>query len=407
MFGLHIRDQLYPAVEALLERLVAQQSEIAQDMLAALRRDVAAYAAAEGDDLAVLRSHCDDHVAAFLEVVRSGRVPTGPAVDFVRQVAERGVRDGVEMEVLLRGYRTNARTLTHWVGEQASGSTPEGLRAALAVIRMVMEYTDSVSGNLAEAYLRESQRMLAEAGSLQRDLLEDLLAGRSSGALESRASAAGMEPGVQLQVAVVAASDLGRAVEAVGHQLQMARVGGLRVARHDELVLVSPADAPLRQLLGRAGAREPLSAGISLAFSALDEVPRAHREARRALALAPAGGVLRLADLTLFDYLIAGADETARRLGPAKLDQLDAPVVETLLAFVACDLNVGATARRMHLHPNTVHYRLHRLERLTGRDVRRFRDVVDLLAAVQLRAPIGATTGRLDYADRSVRAPSV
>jgi DNA-binding PucR family transcriptional regulator len=34
-----------------------------------------------------------------------------------------------------------------------------------------------------------------------------------------------------------------------------------------------------------------------------------------------------------------------------------------------------------------VHYRLRRLERLTGRDVRRFSDVVDLAAAVRLLSP--------------------
>jgi DNA-binding PucR family transcriptional regulator len=45
---------------------------------------------------------------------------------------------------------------------------------------------------------------------------------------------------------------------------------------------------------------------------------------------------------------------------------------------------VGATARRLHLHPNTVHYRLRRLEELTGRDVRHFQDVVDLVAALRL-----------------------
>jgi DNA-binding PucR family transcriptional regulator len=149
---------------------------------------------------------------------------------------------------------------------------------------------------------------------------------------------------------------------------------------------VAPAEASLSQLLGRAAVREPLAAGISLPLRALDEIPRAHREARRALALAPAGGVLRLADLTLFDYLLAGADETARRLGPSGLDRLDAPLRETLLAYTASDLNVGATARRLHLHPNTVHYRLGRVERLTGRDIRNFADVVDLVAALRLRA---------------------
>ena len=147
----------------------------------------------------------------------------------------------------------------------------------------------------------------------------------------------------------------------------------------------APAEASLGQLLDRAAVREPLAAGISLPLSALDEIPRAHREARRALSLAPSGGILRLADLTLFDYLIGGADDTARRLGPTGLDRLDAPLRETLLAYVASDLNVGATARRLHLHPNTVHYRLGRVERLTGRDVRHFPDVVELVAALRLR----------------------
>jgi PucR-like helix-turn-helix protein/diguanylate cyclase with GGDEF domain len=386
LFRLHIRDQIDPAVERLLGRLTARRVEIAEDMLATLRREVAAYAALDGERLAAQRAHCYDHVDAFLAVVRSGRVPVGAAVAFVREVAERGAREGLELELLLRGYRNNSRTITHWVGEQASAATPEGLRAALAVTRMVMEYTDSISGALAEAYLRESQRLLAEAESLQRDLVEDLLAGRSGGTIETRARAAGLEPGTAFQIAVVAASDLGRAVEAVSHQLRMGRVGGLRVARHDELVVVAPAEASLGQLLGRASEREPLTAGVSLPLSALAEIPAAHREARRALALAPAGGVLRLADLTLFDYLLAGADEAARRLGPRGLERLDAPLRETLLAYAACDLNVGATARRLQLHPNTVHYRLRRLERLTGRDVRRFQDVVDLVAAVRLRA---------------------
>ncbi len=96
--------------------------------------------------------------------------------------------------------------------------------------------------------------------------------------------------------------------------------------------------------------------------------------------------ILRLADLSLLDYLLAKADDTARRLGPSEVDRLDAPLRETVLAYAASDLNVGATARRLHLHPNTVHYRLGRVERLTGRDVRRFADVVDLVAALRLRS---------------------
>ncbi len=386
MFNLNIRGTLYPAVAELLERLAQHRQTIAEDLLTNLRRDVAAYRAAEGDELVALQTHCSDHVDAFLVAVRTGRVPRGPSAEFVVRFAERAARTDFQLEVLLRGYRTNSRTLTHWVGEQASSGTRDGMRAALAVIRMVMEYTDSVSSTLAEAYLYESQRLLVESGSLQRDLLEDLLAGRAAaaGGMEARLRAAGLEPSAALQVAVVSSADLVRAAEAVGHQFAMAHVRGLRVVRHEELVVVAPASAPLRQMFIRASEREPLAAGISLPVESLEQMARAHMEARRALALAPAGGVLRLADLSLFDYLLAGADDTAPRLGPAGVEQLRSPLPETLLAYAACDLNVGTTARRMHLHPNTVHYRLRQIERLTGYDVRRLRDVVDLVAAVRL-----------------------
>ena len=74
-------------------------------------------------------------------------------------------------------------------------------------------------------------------------------------------------------------------------------------------------------------------------------------------------------------------------MGPTGLDALDAPARETLLAYAACNFNAGETARRLHLHTNTVPYRLRRFERVTGRDVRRFADVVDLVAGLRLLDP--------------------
>lgn len=135
-----------------------------------------------------------------------------------------------------------------------------------------------------------------------------------------------------VQVAVAAATDLPGALAAVDHQFRMACVSGPRVARHDELVIVAPADASLRQLLIQAGSLTPLTAGISLPLNRWDEIARGHREAQRALVLAPPGQVLRLADLTMFDYLLAGADDTARRLGVPSVEGLSPPLRSTLLA---------------------------------------------------------------------------
>jgi DNA-binding PucR family transcriptional regulator len=48
------------------------------------------------------------------------------------------------------------------------------------------------------------------------------------------------------------------------------------------------------------------------------------------------------------------------------------------------DLSVERAARALFVHPNTVRYRLRRLAKLTGLDVARFYDLVELLTAIRL-----------------------
>ncbi len=102
-------------------------------------------------------------------------------------------------------------------------------------------------------------------------------------------------------------------------------------------------------------------------------------------ALTSPGRVACLADLSLFDCLVARADDTAPLLAPEGTERLDAELRRTLLTFAACDLNAGHAAARLGVHPNTVHYRLQRIGKLTKRDVRRFWDLVELVAAVTLQ----------------------
>ena len=64
-------------------------------------------------------------------------------------------------------------------------------------------------------------------------------------------------------------------------------------------------------------------------------------------------------------------DETAQRLLPPGIERL-AALAETLSTYAECDLNVARTAERLEVHANTIHYRLRRVQELTGRDPRRF-----------------------------------
>ena len=60
-------------------------------------------------------------------------------------------------------------------------------------------------------------------------------------------------------------------------------------------------------------------------------------------------------------------------------------LLETLEVFLAHDCSWTRTAEALHIHVNTVHYRVERIETLTGRDLSRLDDRVDLSAALLCR----------------------
>jgi DNA-binding PucR family transcriptional regulator len=135
-----------------------------------------------------------------------------------------------------------------------------------------------------------------------------------------------------------------------------------------------------------------LGIGISLSHDSLTGCADAYAEASRAhLGLHGRPGVLALTALAAFDYLVLCADQTARRLIPAKVrafvtddDPANAELVDTVLEYIACDLNATAAAKRMHVHVNTFYYRLDSIARRTGCDLHRLSDLQEILIAIRL-----------------------
>jgi len=61
-----------------------------------------------------------------------------------------------------------------------------------------------------------------------------------------------------------------------------------------------------------------------------------------------------------------------------------APLKSTLQAFADTNMNVTRAAKVLHIHPNTLRYRLRRVLEQTGRDPHTFGDLLDLLCLVTL-----------------------
>ena len=60
-------------------------------------------------------------------------------------------------------------------------------------------------------------------------------------------------------------------------------------------------------------------------------------------------------------------------------------MMETLSAFLDADMNIADTARELHLHPNSLHYRLGRIEDLLGVKLRNPHDLVHISFAMAIR----------------------
>ncbi|MBF6182810.1 helix-turn-helix domain-containing protein [Nocardia otitidiscaviarum] len=142
----------------------------------------------------------------------------------------------------------------------------------------------------------------------------------------------------------------------------------------------------LRPVLGGVG----IGIGVSAPQGA--EALSGAFAAAAAVASAEAGEAsVRIADIdSAAGLFTAIPDQLQRRfaervLGPVvEYDRkTGAGLVRTLEVFLGCEGSWRQAAERMHLHLNTVRYRLGRVEELTGRDLGRLDDRLDLYLAVR------------------------
>ncbi|QXE38952.1 PucR family transcriptional regulator ligand-binding domain-containing protein [Streptomyces sp. GMY02] len=155
-----------------------------------------------------------------------------------------------------------------------------------------------------------------------------------------------------------------------------------------------------------AAVREPLSAGLAddgrltLGVSAvvhsaeglrgaLEEARHARRVAAARVGRVCAAGHHELASHVLLLPFVP--DDVRRAFTARLLDPLRAydrrhraELIPTLEAFLDCDGSWTRCAARLHLHVNTLRYRVGRIEQLTGRDLSRLEDKLDFFLALRM-----------------------
>jgi len=136
--------------------------------------------------------------------------------------------------------------------------------------------------------------------------------------------------------------------------------------------------------------------GVSPPYADADQLDLGLKLARIALAAATVAEPVKLFDRAPLNMVALADVEVARtvvHLVFGNLDDLAADDRDVLLATLAAwsthDGSAGETAAALYCHPNTVRYRLHRVEERTGRSLTNPRDVAELVFALQARALLG------------------
>ena len=373
---------------ALVDRV--DPAELARTMVALFRSDIAGYtrlpeSVIAGQILAVSQRN----VELFFRSITELRGPTEDELVPFRESARSRAEEGLPLEDLLHAYRLGGR-----LGWEAlvAAAEPEEYPALLSAAELLMRYIDSVSSVVAQTYLDEHQHLVSEEERRQRALLEALVhPERDVPALRDLAERVGFPiaeryrpfaktlPGAPTHAHSQLASELRtRGVLAL---TEGDRVTGLATEDADAAFFDGPRSL---YALGAPAPRAELAIALADMRMLLGFAKRAGME-----------GAIEV-DGFLLELLLARSPDLADRLAGRVLGPLDAyaerrssDLLETLEAFLACELDRRRTAQQLHVHPNTLDYRLRRIAELTGLEPGRPRDLVQLELALARRRLAG------------------
>jgi PucR C-terminal helix-turn-helix domain len=370
--------------------MLPELDSLATDMTAAILREAPGYGRPDDDAHAAAVHHvARDAVHQFAARVADPAAPTEPMTRMFRDIGRVAAADGRGLDPLHSALRVGARVAWQRLREIAGqGGADAGALAGIG--EAIFRYLDELTAASSAGYAEAKAEFTGDAERLRHRLLDLLVADPPAPAETIAGVARAVGWPLPRRVTVVALAD---GASGGRHPLPPLPAGLLAgLSRREPCLLIPDPDGPGRLRLLEAGLRHWPSAGPAGPADGVARgcvaalgpaVPLAQagsslRWARQVLALAQrglaraAGGVVRcddhlatlalLADTELAGLLSGRALAPLRQLRPEQADRL----AETLLAWLECADNAETAARYLHVHPQTVRYRLRRVTELFG-----------------------------------------
>ncbi|MGQ0843726.1 MAG: PucR family transcriptional regulator [Sporichthyaceae bacterium] len=372
----------------------------------------------EEDMLALMRAGVVESVAEGMLVLSEGRDPRSvPAPLAAAAYARRLAQRGVPVSVLLRAYRLGSSALIETMlaalsahpGVDAAGTSA----ASVMLLRTITAYVDTVSELLVEAYEIERDAWSRQHSMARAARIQALLDGRSV-----EVETVERELGYRLRQTHLAALLWFEEGQPGVDLMTLERVAAAAAAVYGGEHLLLPTDeagaslwlhlpedvedlAALAAVFsGRAGPTPRVALG-SPGFGVAG-FRRSHEQALAARRVAVLAGRHAAAVTTadeagavalLCEDLDATRAWVADTLGALAVDDENAARLrETVRVFLHLGSSHTAAAEELHLHKNTVQYRIAKAEAARGRPVRSDRADVELaLRAAHLLGPVVLT----------------
>jgi hypothetical protein len=349
----------------------------------------------------------DHNLRLFFTMIRDGRGLDEVELQHVLDSAARRAEERVPLDAVLAAYHLGCRV--GWealVAEAKPAEAPVLVEAAGAVLAYVRQVTAAV----AAAYLDEQQSIFGEERDARRSLVNALLTGAPAEGYAARVGVT-LAPAwvvVELRIDEHIDETDRRVGGAVAARRKLARlVGALEawagepvLSRLDpgggQVLLPAAPDDPSWMGARLAGLVDDLAkaagAAVTAAWAAADAtatLPAAALQARDVLHLVRdlghPPGAYALSDV-LLEYQLSRPSD-AQGVLARLLDPIDRnpDLQRTLECYLQCNLDRRETAAGLHVHPNTLDYRLRRIVELTGLDPATSRGLQLLGAALAAR----------------------
>jgi hypothetical protein len=385
-----------PVVRDLSRALLPRVDEFAARMASLIQLQEPLYAEGQAVAPAELQRSCRENLLYVF-----GRLAGEPNVctEAPRATGARRAEAGVPLSALLQAFRVGGRLVWELLVEHADDHAQDALLRCAADVWAV---SDDLAAAATAAYRTTSADRARHDQQLRSALLNGLLDGQLGDGAQLWESAAALKLPQHGTFVIVAAecpapgSEALPGIEDLLRRHDVVSAWRLDAQQHEGLVVLRPRFdvASLGASLGEVALGR---VGVSEAYANLEQTASALRQARLACAAATPGSrsLVRFDQEPVAVLLVSApdaAESTARRiLGPvlALADDDRAVTIDTARVWLAAAGSTSTAAERLHLHRNTVRYRLRRLEELTDRSLANPLDLAELHVALECARMLG------------------